>query len=72
MVSRGHGHDERSQAVSQLEPGLPIANEVEPRRGLLVASLIFVAAALTLCWPMLGGQILAGSDYSLAGWAFRN
>lgn len=58
--------------MSQLEPGLPIANEVEPRRGLLVASLIFVAAALTLCWPMLGGQILAGSDYSLAGWAFRN
>lgn len=58
--------------MSQAESGPPIANEVEPRRGLLIASLIFVAAALTLCWPMLGGQILAGSDYSLAGWAFRN
>jgi hypothetical protein len=58
--------------VSQPESGPPIANEVEPRRGLLIASLVFVAAALVLCWPMLGGQILAGSDYSLAGWAFRN
>lgn len=58
--------------MTQPESPPPIANEVEPRRGLLIASLIFVAAALTLCWPMLGGQILAGSDYSLAGWAFRN
>jgi hypothetical protein len=49
----------------------PIADELEPRRGLLIASLVFVAAALTLCWPMLSGQVLAGSDYSLAGWAFR-
>jgi hypothetical protein len=49
----------------------PIVDELEPRRGLLIASLIFVAAALTLCWPMLSGQVLAGSDYSLAGWAFR-
>ena len=49
----------------------PIADELAPRRGLLIASLIFVAAVLTLCWPMLSGQLLAGSDYSLAGWAFR-
>jgi hypothetical protein len=49
-----------------------VTDELEPRRGLLLASLVFVAAAFTLCWPMLSGQVLAGSDYTLAGWAFRS
>jgi hypothetical protein len=42
-----------------------------PRRGGLIAVAIFVAAALTLCWPALTGHVLAGDDYQLAGWAFR-
>ena len=44
----------------------------EPRRGWLIAGGIFVAAALTLCWPMLAGQLINGSDYYLAGWGFRH
>lgn len=58
--------------MTQPESGPVIADELEPRRGMLIAALVFGAAALTLCWPMLSGQVLAGSDYSLAGWAFRN
>ena len=44
-----------------------------PRRGGLIALAIFAAAALTLCWPMLGGKFLAGpwSDQYLAGYSFR-
>ncbi len=42
-----------------------------PRRAGLLAAVIFVAAALTLCWPVLQGHVLAGDDYYLAGWAFR-
>ena len=42
-----------------------------PRRAGLIAAVIFVAAALTLCWPVLQGHVLAGDDYFLAGWAFR-
>src|SRR6187401_1562653 len=44
----------------------------EPRPGWLIAGGIFVAAALTLCWPMLAGQLINGSDYYLAGWGFRH
>ena len=44
----------------------------EPRRGWLVALLVFAGAALTLCWPMLSGKVILGSDYYIAGWAFRN
>ncbi|HLB55179.1 MAG TPA: hypothetical protein VJK71_08725, partial [Gemmatimonadales bacterium] len=42
-------------------------------RGGLVALAIFLAAALTLCWPMLTGKFLAGpwSDQYLAGYSFR-
>ena len=46
--------------------------ELEPRRGGLLAVLVFVAVALTLCWPMLTGQVINGSDYYLAGWGFRH
>lgn len=42
-----------------------------PRRPALVAGLVFVAAALTLCWPMLTGQFLLGSDQYVAGYGFR-
>ncbi len=44
----------------------------EPRRGWLVAGVVFVLAALTLCWPMLAGKLINGSDYYLAGWGFRS
>ncbi|HEV8600112.1 MAG TPA: hypothetical protein VGQ69_12180 [Gemmatimonadales bacterium] len=47
-------------------------SQSEPRRGWLLALLIFVAAALTLCWPMLAGKVINGSDFYLAGWGFRH
>lgn len=45
-----------------------------PRHGWLIAILIFAGAALLLCYPMLGGQFIAGpeSDQYVAGYAFRN
>ncbi|HEV8149070.1 MAG TPA: hypothetical protein VGP61_02695 [Gemmatimonadales bacterium] len=45
-----------------------------PRHGWLLAVLLFVAAALVLCYPMLSGQFIAGpgSDQYVAGYAFRN
>lgn len=43
-----------------------------PRRAGLLAAVIFVVAALTLCWPVFQGTVLAGDDYQLAGWAFRH
>ncbi|HEX9165502.1 MAG TPA: hypothetical protein VF862_06300 [Gemmatimonadales bacterium] len=42
-----------------------------PRRPALLATLVFLAAALTLCWPMLTGQFLLGSDQYVAGYGFR-
>lgn len=50
------------------------AADFAPNRPLLVASLIFIAAALTLCWPMFTGQFLAGqwSDQFEAGYSFRH
>jgi hypothetical protein len=32
---------------------------------------VFVVAAMTLCWPMLGGQFLLGDDQYVAGYSFR-
>ena len=45
----------------------------EPPRPAVVAALVFVLAALTLCWPMLGGAFLVSpqSDQYVAGYAFR-
>ena len=45
----------------------------EPPRPAVVAGLVFVLAALTLCWPMLGGAFLVSpqSDQYVAGYAFR-
>ena len=43
-------------------------------RGWILALAVFVVAALTLCWPILTGQFLAGpySDQYLAGYSFRS
>lgn len=43
----------------------------EPRPPLLWAGLVFVLAALSLCWPLLSGQYLGGDDQVIAGYAFR-
>ncbi|HEX9754133.1 MAG TPA: hypothetical protein VGA42_00420 [Gemmatimonadales bacterium] len=45
----------------------------EPARPGLIAALVFLAAALTLCWPMATGQFLVGpsSDQYVAGYGFR-
>jgi hypothetical protein len=43
----------------------------QPRRPALIAGLVFVLAALTVCWPMLGGRWLLGDDQYVAGYAFR-
>lgn len=44
----------------------------EPPRPGLVALAVFVVAAFTLCWPVLGGWFLPGSDQYLSGYAFRH
>jgi hypothetical protein len=38
----------------------------------MLAWLVFVLAAMTLCWPLLEGRFLAGDDQLLAGFAFRD
>lgn len=43
----------------------------EPRPALLWAGIVFLLVALSLCWPMLSGQYLAGDDQVIAGYAFR-
>ena len=43
----------------------------EPRNPNLLAVAIFVVAALTLCWPMIGGGFLLGDDQYVAGYSFR-
>jgi hypothetical protein len=43
-----------------------------PRRPALVALAIFAVASLTLCWPVLVGGFLPGSDQYLSGYAFRH
>ena len=59
--------------MTRPDPAVPAdLTGYEPRRGWLIAGLIFLAAALTLCWPMLAGQVINGSDYYLAGWGFRH
>jgi hypothetical protein len=52
---------------------LALSESALPRRAWLVALGIFILAALTLCWPMVTGQFLAGpySDQYLAGYSFR-
>lgn len=43
----------------------------EPRRPALLATAVFLLAALTLCWPMLAGRFLLGDDQYIAGYGFR-
>jgi hypothetical protein len=52
--------------VSHTEP-----DEYRPSRPALIAGIVFVLAALTLCWPMLAGQFLVGDDQYIAGYGFR-
>ncbi len=46
----------------------------EPKWPTLTAGLIFLVAAVTLCWPIFTGQFLAGphSDQFIAGYSFRH
>ena len=44
----------------------------EPRLPALLALVVFVLVALTIFFPMLGGQFLAGDDQLIAGYAFRH
>jgi hypothetical protein len=46
---------------------------LEPARPGLLALLVFLGAALLLCWPMLSGQFIGGpaSDQYVAGYGFR-
>jgi len=37
----------------------------------MVAPLVFLLAAATLCWPMLSGGFLLGDDQYVAGYGFR-
>jgi hypothetical protein len=53
-------------------PEHPAGPGFEPRFPLLIATLVFVAAMLTLCWPMLAGRFIYGSDQMVAGYAFRH
>ncbi|MFI4983524.1 MAG: hypothetical protein ACHQIO_24495, partial [Nevskiales bacterium] len=43
----------------------------QPRFPLVVATLVFLAAALSLMYPMLSGQIVGGSDQINVGYAMR-
>ncbi|HEY4321188.1 MAG TPA: hypothetical protein VGM77_08435 [Gemmatimonadales bacterium] len=49
----------------------PADSRPEPRYPLLIAVAVFIAAALSLLWPILQGQFLAGEDQVSAGYAFR-
>jgi hypothetical protein len=54
--------------------GTARSGALDPRYPGLLALAIFVAAALTLCWPMLSGQFIGGpaSDQYVAGYGFRH
>ena len=56
-----------------VRPPDPAAARTEPRFALGWASLVYVAALLTLAWPALGGGFLVSeiSDQYIAGYAFR-
>jgi hypothetical protein len=52
-------------------PESQTSDTFEPRHPALVAVVVFVLAALTLCWPMLAGKFLLGDDQYIAGYGFR-
>lgn len=60
--------------MSQPDGNARSTGGLEPRHPLLLATLAFGLAALTLCWPMLQGKFLAGhwSDQFEAGYSFRH
>jgi hypothetical protein len=43
----------------------------QPRCPFAIALLVFLLAALTLCWPMFTGLFLLGDDQIVAGYGFR-
>jgi hypothetical protein len=53
-------------------PSTSSPDRFQPSRPGLVALAVFVAASLTLCWPVLVGAFLPGSDQYLSGYAFRH
>ena len=54
-----------------MSPGDESQNLLEPTHGNWLALAAFAIAALTLCWPMLGGRFLLGDDQFVAGYSFR-
>jgi hypothetical protein len=46
-------------------------NAYLPRWPSLTAWVVFIAAALTICWPMFIGQFMLGDDQFIAGYSFR-
>lgn len=55
--------------MSHSEPPPPGA--FEPRRPALLAAVVCILAAGTLCWPMLANRFLLGDDQYVAGYGFR-
>jgi hypothetical protein len=53
-------------------PSTSSPDRFQPSRPGLVALAVFIAASLTLCWPVLVGAFLPGSDQYLSGYAFRH
>ena len=53
-------------------PSTTSPDRFQPSRPGLVALAVFIAASLTLCWPVLVGAFLPGSDQYLSGYAFRH
>lgn len=47
------------------------ADAFAPPRPALVAVVVFLVAAATLCWPMAVGRFLVGDDQYIAGYGFR-
>jgi hypothetical protein len=53
-------------------PSTSSPDRFQPSRPGLVALAVFIAASLTLCWPVFVGAFLPGSDQYLSGYAFRH
>jgi hypothetical protein len=62
----------RALETASVKPAARAAESFTPRWPSLVALAVFVAAALTLCWPMLTGKFLLGDDQLIAGYGFRS
>lgn len=62
----------REMEITPASPATAVAEPYAPGRPGLVAFMIFVLAALALCWPMLTGKFLLGDDQLIAGYGFRH